>query len=167
MTDHRNLLERSASLLDNARFLTLATRNSEESWAATVNFVPLRSPLRLLWYSLRSARHSRHIIENPQIAASIFMIGLPGLELDGAQLTGTCQPVEDRVADYHQLYYELNFPDETVRAQWLLPLSEFTRDGPRRFYLLTVNRWWLLDIERWRRDKYDTRIEVPNAPHLL
>ena len=40
-------------------------------------------------------------------------------------------------------------------------------DGPRRFYLLTVNRWWLLDIERWMRDKHDTRIEIPNAPYLL
>lgn len=167
MNDHRNLLERSTSLLDNARFLTLATRSAEESWAATVNFVPLRSPLRLLWYSLRSARHSRHIAENPQIAASIFMTDLPGLGLDGAQLIGTCESVEDRVAEHHRLYYELNFPDETVRAQWLLPLSEFTMDGPRRFYLLTVNRWWLLDIERWLRDKHDTRIEIPNASHLL
>jgi uncharacterized protein YhbP (UPF0306 family) len=99
MNNHRNLLERSTSLLDNARFLTLATRSSEESWAATVNFVPLRSPLRLLWYSLRSARHSRHIAENPRIAASIFMTGLPGLGLDGAQLTGTCESVEKGKVD--------------------------------------------------------------------
>jgi uncharacterized protein YhbP (UPF0306 family) len=167
MDDHRSLLERSTSLLDNARFLTLATRGAEEPWAATVNFVPLRSPLRLLWYSLRSARHSRHIAENPRVAASIFMTGLPGLGLDGAQLAGTCESVEDRVADHHRLYYELNFPDEALRAQWLLPLSEFTVDGPRRFYLLTVSRWWLLDIERWLRDKHDTRIEIPDAPHLL
>ena len=71
------------------------------------------------------------------------------------------------MADHHRVYYELNFPDEAVRAQWLPPLSEFTGDGPRRFYLLTVSRWWLLDIERWLRDKHDTRIEILDAPHRL
>lgn len=155
------LVARSVFLLDNARFLTLATHGPGGPWAATVNYVPLRSPLRLLWYSSRRARHSTDLGAHPKAAASLFLTGLPGFGLDGAQLSGTCQEVAaDDVAEYHRHYYETNFPDEVVRAEWLLPTTEFVADGPRRFYLMTVERWWLLDIDRWLRDKHDQRVEV-------
>lgn len=162
-----DLRARSRRLLDDARFLTLATQSEAGPWAATVNFVAFGSPLRLMWYSLHEARHSRDIAARPDVAATIFMTGLPDLGLDGAQLVGEAHPVEHDVAGYHQRYYELNFPDEVVRAQWQLPVEEFTGAGPRRFYVLTVDRWWLLDIERWKRDMHDTRVEVPEAAHLL
>ncbi|SEG95410.1 Uncharacterized conserved protein YhbP, UPF0306 family [Nonomuraea solani] len=162
MTDRETLIERSTYLLDNARFVTLATQGPKGPWASTVNFVPLRSPLRLLWYSLRDARHSRFLSAHPDTAASLFMTGLPGFGLDGAQLTGEAHEVGDGdLAECHRLYYELNFPDETVRREWLLPTSEFSGDGPRRFYVMDVRQWWLLDIDRWLQDKHDQRIEVP------
>ncbi|MEU2718769.1 pyridoxamine 5'-phosphate oxidase family protein [Streptomyces sp. NPDC007205] len=156
------LVERSQHLLDNARFMTLATSDGASPWASTVNFVALRAPLRLLFYSLRSARHSRHVERHPVVSGSIYMTGLPGFGLDGAQFTGFCQTVDrDSLTEYHRLYYELNFPDDAIRREWLLPKEEFHGNGPRRFYVVEVRQWWLLDIDRWLQDKHDQRIAVP------
>ncbi|GAA2598376.1 pyridoxamine 5'-phosphate oxidase family protein [Streptomyces axinellae] len=160
--EHASLSERSRRLLAQGRFLTLATAHGGTPWAATVNYVALGAPLRLLFYSLTRARHSRDIALRPQVAGSVFMTGLPGFGLDGVQFTGECRAVDaSGLAEIHRLYYEVNFPDPAVRAEWTLPLSEFRDGGPRRFYLVTVRELWLLDIERWLADKHDQRVAVP------
>ncbi|MGW6741978.1 pyridoxamine 5'-phosphate oxidase family protein [Streptomyces sp. NPDC055025] len=162
MTPLPELAERSHFLIENARFMTLATHGPEGAWASTVNYVPLRQPLRLLWYSMRRARHSRDIEADPRISGSVYLTGLPGLGLDGAQFTATARPVgPDELQELSDWYYERNFPDESVRRQWRLPLGEFRDEGPRRFYLLEVHRWWLLDIDQWLADKKDQRVAVP------
>ncbi|MGW7519513.1 pyridoxamine 5'-phosphate oxidase family protein [Streptomyces sp. NPDC054796] len=163
MTPVPLLRERSNVLIENARFMTLATQGADGPWASTVNYVPLREPLRLLWYSLRRSRHSRNIETHPEVSGSLFMTGLDTqLTLDGAQFTATAEAVgADRLAELSDWYYARNFPDETVRAQWRLPREEFTGDGPRRFYLLTVHEWWLLDVDQWLVDMNDQRIAVP------
>ncbi|RFU39941.1 pyridoxamine 5'-phosphate oxidase family protein [Actinomadura logoneensis] len=169
MADSDELVQRSHHLLANARFMTLATTDGDEPWASTVNFVALYRPLRLLYYSLHTARHSRNVANNPLVSGSIYMTGLPGFGLDGAQFTGHCLAVgPDQLAQVHRTYYELNFPDENTRREWLLPQSEFHGTGPRRFYMVQVRNWWLLDIDRWLVDKHDQRVEVPVQDlHLL
>ncbi|MFI7663818.1 hypothetical protein [Nocardia sp. NPDC049526] len=162
-------VDRALRLLDTARFVTLATNGSAGPWAAPVNFVALHAPVRLLWYSLRSAQHSLDIVASTQVSGSMFLTGLTGdsapsgIPIDGAQFSGSCRAIHDRdqVEEYHRYYYETNFPDPRVRAEWLLPVEEFHGDGPRRFYLLQVERWWLYDADRWTVDKHDTRIEIP------
>ncbi|NUS74211.1 MAG: pyridoxamine 5'-phosphate oxidase family protein [Corynebacteriales bacterium] len=160
--------KRSRFLLENARFVTLATSGPAGIWASTVNYVVLPNPLRLLWYSLKTARHSLNIAAQPYISGSLFLTGLTGsnapsgIPIDGAQLTGTCHEVSGPEAtEHHREYYERNFPDPAIREQWLLPLSDFRDEGPRRFYSLRVNDWWLYDADRWLVDKHDTRVEVP------
>ena len=162
MTPLAELTERSDFLIENARFMTLATHGPDGVWASTVNYVPLRDPLGLLWYSLRRARHSRNIEADPRISGSIHLTGLPGFGLDGAQFTAVAKPVgPDELDTLSAWYYERNFPDEEVRSEWRLPLDEFRGDGPRRFYRLEVREWWLLDIDQWLVDKNDQRIAVP------
>lgn len=165
MTANDTLIGRSNTLIEHARFFTLASRGPDGIWASTVNFVPLREPLRLLWYSLRDARHSRNIDAHSEVAGSVFRTDLPTqLGLDGAQLTGTAGAVEpDGPDDFYNLYYERNFPDEQTREQWRIPLDEFRGAGPRRFYLLTVAEWWLVDLDLWLQTKNDCRIAVDLA----
>ncbi|MCI2422507.1 pyridoxamine 5'-phosphate oxidase family protein [Saccharopolyspora sp. K220] len=167
-TQTATLVKRSRHLVDNAHFLTLATQGSGGPWASTVNYVALPGPLRLLWYSNRHARHSVNLTEQPRVSASMFLTGLSGshapsgIPLDGAQLTGVAREVPaGELAFFYDRYYELNFPDPEERLRWRLPQDEFRDDGPRRFYILTVDRWWLLDADRWATDKHDARIEVP------
>ncbi|MEV4252860.1 hypothetical protein AB0J52_06790 [Spirillospora sp. NPDC049652] len=137
MAESEELVQRSHHLLANARFMTLATTDGNEPWASTVNFVALHQPLRHLSYSLHTARHSRNLGDNLIVSGSIYMTGLPGFGLDGAQFTGYCHAVgPDQLAQVHRAYYELNFPAEDTRREWLLPQSEFQGTGPRRFYLV-------------------------------
>lgn len=157
------LVDRSNVLIEHGRFVTIATGGSGGVWASTVNFVPLREPLRLLWYSPRHAQHSRNIDARPEVAGSIFLTGIRNeVGLDGVQLTGTVRAIEDadELAERAEHYYTRNFPDEQVRAQWRLPLTEFRGDGHRRFYELTVTGWWVLDIEHWLATKNDQRLAV-------
>ncbi|MFG2112080.1 hypothetical protein ACGFRB_05480 [Streptomyces sp. NPDC048718] len=65
------------------------------------------------------------------------------------------------VAEHHRSYYALNFPDEETRSAWRLPEDGFRGTGARRFYVVEVARWWLLDIDRRLVDKHDQRIAVP------
>ncbi|HVJ63575.1 MAG TPA: pyridoxamine 5'-phosphate oxidase family protein [Tahibacter sp.] len=171
MSVHDHLIERSRLLLDTARFVTLSTIDAAgEPWASTVNYVARPAPLRLVWYSMREARHSVNIAAHPGVAASIFRTDLgeaSPLGLDGAQLTGLCRAVPaDELPDVSAHWYERNFPDPAVRADWMLPLTEFMGDGPRRFYELRVTGWWLFDFDRWQTDKVDSRIAVPLADLL-
>jgi uncharacterized protein YhbP (UPF0306 family) len=149
------LVRRSRVLLEKARYVTVASDGRSGPWAATVNYVALTRPLRLVWYSLRNARHSNNIVTRPRVAGSLFRTDLTdndapsGVPIDGAQLLGECHevPAEELPIYYHQ-YYEVNFPDPRVRAAWMIPLEEFHGDGPRRFYSLKIDRWWLFDAQR-------------------
>lgn len=159
------LVQRSNALIEHARFVTLASTGAEGVWAATVNYIPLREPLRLLWYSLRDARHSRNIDAAPEVAGSVFRTDLPtDPGLDGGQLTGVAHVVEqDGLPELYHHFYERNFPDDQARQQWRIPMEEFLGTGPRRFYLLTVTAWWLVDLDRWIKTKNDQRVAVDLA----
>jgi uncharacterized protein YhbP (UPF0306 family) len=167
-SDAAELVRRSRILLKQARYVTVASDGRGGPWAATVNYVALTRPLRLIWYSLCNARHSTNIATRPRVAGSVFRTGLTdndspsGIPIDGAQLLGACREVPaEELEIYYQHYYEMNFPDPAVRAAWQIPIEEFRGDGPRRFYCLNIDRWWLFDAQRWSVDKHDTRIEVP------
>ncbi|WIY00979.1 pyridoxamine 5'-phosphate oxidase family protein [Amycolatopsis mongoliensis] len=161
----RSLIHRSEDLIEHARFMTLATCGPDGPWASTVNYVPMRQPMRLLWYSLRNAQHSRNIEAAPVVSGSVFRIGVPNpLGLDGAQFTGTARAVDaGELEELAEFYYRRNFSDEQTRQKWRLPLAEFQADGPRRFYLVTVTAWWLFDLEGWLVDMNDRRVAVDLA----
>lgn len=167
-----SLIQRSLYLLNSARFFTLASQHADHSpWASTVNYVPLYDPLRLVWYSMRSARHSENIRHRPDVSGSLFRYDMQDtspLGLDGAQFTGRAREIpQHECVSIHQDYYRLNFPDELVRARWQLPLNEFYGDGPRRFYELCITNWWLLDIDGWLETKEDRRTPVALSQFAL
>lgn len=160
-----NLTQRSLYLLNSARFFTLASQQTDNTpWAATVNYVPFFSPLRLVWYSMSTARHSENIRHRPKVSGSLFRYDMPStspLGLDGAQFIGIVREIPQcECENIHQDYYRLNFPNVLERANWQLPLHEFYGDGPRRFYEVLIEDWWLLDIDGWLITKVDGRIRV-------
>jgi hypothetical protein len=168
MSQYSALLQRSALLLRTARFMTLATMSGTgQPWASTVNYIPLiDTPLRLVWYSMRVARHSSNIGAHPAATGSIFRVDLGDaspIGLDGFQFAGRCREIPgSEVETIHAQYYLLNFPDEVIRRQWTLPIRQFHGDGLRRFYEIVIEDWWLLDIDRWLVDKCDQRIALPD-----
>lgn len=163
-----SLTQRSLYLLNSARFFTLASQHSDcTPWASTVNYVPLFDPLRLVWYSMRTARHSENIRLRAEVSGSLFRYDMQEtspLGLDGAQFTGSAREISQcECKGIYQDYYRINFPDVLERARWQLPIHEFYGDGPRRFYELLIKDWWLLDIDGWLQTKEDKRVPVPLA----
>lgn len=161
------LAERARRLLDEARYMNLATVSADgHPWAATLEYAWLSDPLRLVFGSATVSRHSRDIAVTPEVSGSLFLAGEgTGLDItavDGAQFTGSCSEIPaDTLDRYHAAFYESVFPDERIREKWMLPQSSLCAPALHRLYLIEVERWWLIDTRTWAQDRIDRRIGVP------
>jgi hypothetical protein len=163
------LSSRTHRLLDEARYLTLATVSDDGTpWAAVLEYAWLPRPLRFVFGSATVSRHSRHVAAVPRVSGSLFLGGTgTGLDVeavDGAQFTGRCTEVGPGEIDlYYTDFYQRVFPDPAQRAEWMLPRSSLRAPAAHRLYLVEVERWWLVDTRTWVSDRIDRRIEVPPA----
>jgi len=160
-----SIKERSLFLLKHAQFFTLASRSLDGSvWAATLSYVVNRIPLKIIWCSERHARHSENLRHDNRVSGALYLADLPvesPLGIDGAQFIGVSREVSENETDEAYRYFSCQkFPDESIRTQWMPPLSEFARQGSRRFYELDITELWLLDTDRWLESKKDKRIAV-------
>lgn len=158
------LTARTTRLLDQARYLTLATVSPDGSpWAAVLQYAWLPSPLRFVFGSAVESRHSRDIAANPVVSGSLFTADTSDFTaVDGAQFTGRCTEIGlGNLDEYHDTFYEHVFPDAEQRAEWSLPPSSLLGTAPHRLYLVEVGRWWLVDTSTWTEDRIDRRVEVP------
>jgi uncharacterized protein YhbP (UPF0306 family) len=163
MGEDVDLACRSRRLLDEAKFLTLATVSTDgQPWSAVLQYAWLADPLRFLFGSAIQARHSRDITTRPLVSGSLFMTGGSLLAVDGAQFSGTCRelPGED-VLRYHATFYDAVLPDARDRAEWTLPPSALIAPAEHRLYVIEVEQWWLVDTRTWAEDRIDRRVQVP------
>lgn len=160
-----SLAARSRRLLDEAKYLTLATVSSGgRPWSATLQYAWVGEPLRFLFGSATRSRHGRHVVARPRVSGSLFVAGNGGslTAVDGAQFTGRCVELPaDDVARLHATFYDAVLPDQPSRAQWTLPVSALLPPADHRLYQIEVERWWLMDTRTWAQDRIDRRIEVP------
>jgi uncharacterized protein YhbP (UPF0306 family) len=163
-----NLAERARRVLNTARYLNLATASEEgDPWVATLEYAWFADPLRFVFGSAISSRHSRHVRARPQVSGSLFITGsqAAGVDIalvDGAQFSGRCAEIPpDRLADYYESFYETVFPDTQQRTEWQLPSTLLQPPAPHRLYEVSVERWWLIDTRTWAEDRIDRRIEIP------
>lgn len=160
-----DLAGRSRRILDEARYLTLATVSNEgRPWAAVVQYAWLSDPLRFLFGSATQSRHSRQVAVRPWVSGSLFVAGDPTAltSVDGAQFTGRCFELGAEGVDrYHDTFYDAVLPDPQARAEWALPRSALLAPAAHRLYLVEVERWWLVDTSTWAQDRIDRRVEMP------
>lgn len=78
-------------------YLTLATTDGEEPWAAPIEYMH-DDDLNIYFLSTDSSRHSRHIAANPVVAVAIFDSEQPGeysadvsMTLRGVQIRGSAK----------------------------------------------------------------------------
>jgi uncharacterized protein YhbP (UPF0306 family) len=167
MTTEDSLAGRTLRLLNNARYLNLATVSEDGlPWVAVLEYAWLLDPLRFVFGSATGSRHSRHVAKLPQVSGSLFLAGNgEGLEVsavDGAQFTGSCAEVAaDDLDHFYSIFYETVFPDPQQRAEWMLPQSLLRAPAEHRLYLIEVERWWLIDTRTWAEDRIDRRVEMP------
>ncbi|MEU6672329.1 pyridoxamine 5'-phosphate oxidase family protein [Streptomyces sp. NPDC046727] len=161
-----SLIDRTAQLLNKARYLNMATAREGVPWVATLEYAWFPDPLHFVFGSSTGARHSGDIRAEPRVSGSLFVTsGAAGLDIaavDGAQFTGRCTEIgPDRLDTYYALFYEAMFPDARQRAEWQLPVEQLRAPAPHRLYRVDVERWWLIDTRRWAEDRIDHRIELP------
>lgn len=80
-----------AEVLSKGYLLSLATNDDGGVWVADVIFVH-DDDLNIYWMSDPEARHSRAIVENPQVAGAITASG-PGEDNLGIQFVGTAEKI--------------------------------------------------------------------------
>lgn len=161
-----NLKQRSLLLLKNTRFLTLATQDADLlPWASTVEFRIKFNPLRFVWLSAHSAKHSQNIYRNDYASGTVFNHSLPEmkkLDLDGMQFTGRVREMaqEENVDALNLFYPSAPFDDIPITSP-TISLDDIQGDGHSRFYELTVEKLWLLNIEQWLETQKSDRVSVP------
>lgn len=158
-----DLAARSRRLLDEARYLSLATVSTgEHPWSAVLQYAWLPAPLRFLYGSAVQSRHSTDIATRPLVSGSLFVAGDELMAVDGAQFTGVCRELSTAEVElYHATFYDAVLPDARDRAEWTLPVSALVDPAPHRLYLIEVERWWLVDTRTWAEDRIDRRVEMP------
>ncbi|MEU7083410.1 pyridoxamine 5'-phosphate oxidase family protein [Streptomyces achromogenes] len=166
MAIDESLIERTAHLLNRARYLNLATARDGAPWVATLEYAWFAGPLRFVFGSSTGARHSGDIRADPRVSGSLFVTGggagVAIASVDGAQFTGRCTEIgPERLEEYHAPFYETVFPDAGQRARWQLPPERLRGAAPHRLYRVDVERWWLIDTRHWEEDRIDRRIELP------
>lgn len=154
---------RTRRLLDEAKYLSLATVSTDEHpWSAVLQYAWLPDPLRFLFGSAVQSRHSTDIATRPLVSGSLFVAGDELMAVDGAQFTGVCRELSaPEVELYHATFYDAVLPDARDRAEWTLPVSALVAPAPHRLYLVEVEQWWLVDTRTWAEDRIDRRMEVP------
>lgn len=167
MTGDASLAGRTRRLLDQARYVNLATASPEGvPWVAVLEYAWLADPLRLVFGSATGSRHSLDVGSSPRVAGSLFVAGdatgAAFTGIDGAQFTGRCSeiPAED-LDRFYPAFYEAVLPDAQQRAEWMLPRSLLASPAQHRLYLIEVERWWLIDTRTWAQDRIDRRVEMP------
>jgi uncharacterized protein YhbP (UPF0306 family) len=158
-----DLVARTRRLLDEAKYLSLATVSTEEQpWSAVLQYAWLPDPLRFLFGSAVQSRHATDVTTRPMVAGSLFVAGGELLAVDGAQFSGTCRELTPaEVAEHHATFYDAVLPDAKDRAEWTMPVSALVPPAAHRVYVVEVEQWWLVDTSTWVEDRIDRRVEVP------
>jgi uncharacterized protein YhbP (UPF0306 family) len=158
------LVDRTRRILAEATYLSLSTVSADDlPWTAVLQYAWLLNPLRFLFGSATQARHSEHIALRPNVSGSLYVAGEGALtDVDGAQFTGMCRELTAaEVAAHHGTFYDAVLPDEAMRAEYTLPVEALLPPADHRIYLVTVDRWWLMDTSTWIEDRIDRRVEMP------
>ena len=161
-----NLKTRSLLLLQNTRFLTLATQGDDQlPWASTVEHCVKLNPLRFIWFSSRQAKHSKNIQHNEKVSGSLFNHSLPEIHklgLDGMQFTGKARELSALECEeaLDEFYPQSPF-DEVSATATRIPLDELTGNGHSRFYEITVENLWMFDMKSWEEKQESRRVTVP------
>jgi uncharacterized protein YhbP (UPF0306 family) len=151
------IIERVVRIFKANRYLSLATTSVGSPWVAPLAYV-LLPDFSMVFYSAKDSRHALNIEKHPQVAAAIFDSTKSSDDVDGIQLTGIVEEVgATELPKVMELYFALSFPDATIRARWIRPISDFVGNAPQRFYKLTPTQIFTIDLDS---HKIDRRIEV-------
>lgn len=149
---HESILD----ILEKNALLAMATVKSGESYINTA-FYAYTDLLELLIFTEPSTQHSQNVAIQPSVAVALWNTPpIWGEQLQGLQLFGICQRVEERTETLtHAIrVFTERFPDfQHIIAT---PADFASGKTERKFYKITVQSLKLIDEPRFGRRKYIT-----------
>ncbi len=146
-----NPVETAREIIRANRYMSLATGDGKSVWISPVAYV-VDANYNFYWYSAKDAHHSENIHSNSNSAAAIFNSTEPSDRVNGVQMPGNAFVVaEFNLLQVMDLYWKQSFPDESVRARWIRPASDFMGDAILRFYQFSPTQVFILDPDSPRR----------------
>ena len=130
------------------RYLTLATCNNNEVWAATLCYVYCNKAQEFYFYSALNSVHAKHIAFNPNVSVCIYDSQKPSEEAEGLQMSAKAEMVgDDALEEILDFYFEQSFADEAERRKWLRPPSDFKGSAPQRFYKIKPIECYINNVD--------------------
>lgn len=153
---------RAARVVRLGGYLSLATADPAGlPWVAQLQYAWHPQPFSFVFGSSTESQHAADLRQSSRAAAAISLLPAAHERLDGVQLTGTCAPLRDaRLSTMRGRFYTQLFPDPEERLAYELPTSRLAGAAPQRLFELTVERLWLLDLQRWEDEQICARTEV-------
>lgn len=132
--------ERARAILDEGRFMTLATSGADGvPWASPVWYAP-DGYGELLWVSRPETRHSRNLAARPELAIVVFdSRQTPGGDVQAVYMEGRAALADPaRIATFSERSVAQGMPEWPVVPEHL------------RLYVATISRHWVLDAREQR-----------------
>lgn len=147
----------AANLLRANRYLTLATAGRSGPWASPLAFT-VEPDFSLVFYSAVESIHCKNLSKDDRVSGAIFDSTSGSDDADGLQFSGRGAEVREKDIDgVMQRYFEMSFPDSSVRQRWLRPREDFLGKAPQRFYRISISDLFKLDPNS---SKVDRRLEL-------
>jgi len=126
--------------------MQLATSFNDQPWACTVHYYS-DTDLNLYWISTKEREHSKHIAQNPNVAAAVLVHLNTSEEryIIGISVQGKAELVDEQLPrDLGQNYIQKTGRDPSL-------LSDIASGkNPHKFYRLTPSKIVLFDTKNFR-----------------
>jgi nitroimidazol reductase NimA-like FMN-containing flavoprotein (pyridoxamine 5'-phosphate oxidase superfamily) len=160
----RGDVEKTARLLNDVMFGTLATCSADVPWVAPLPFA-IDDQLRLIFLSPKDSLHSRQGRANPQATFTIYRSDDDVETFDWVKIAGQLTELSDEASVIKALkvYYAKRYPDPIERREKAQQAEFFLGDMRHmRVYLLDISDVFTMDMQAGELDD-NRRVRVPRV----
>lgn len=145
-----NNYEKVKSIIQNNKFLHLATSDAEGNvWAAPLTFA-FDDEYRMYFHSAVDSTHIENIKENPVVSFSICDSEQNLMEIDGIQGKGIIGQVDaEDLERVHALFFKRQMPNDEIRSKMAPPAAVFqSEEFPQlRFFCMIPTEMYKKNME--------------------
>lgn len=147
--NYKSYEDKAESIIKHNMYLSLSTCDMERKpWVATV-FYAHDKEYNFYFLSAVDSRHAKNILENPNVAFSIFNSGQPVGSSEGVQAEGTASAVEGKdVKKVIELYSEKAFPKSTIAPTIRYEPEYFSGNSEFKFFRIKITKIYTTGPER-------------------
>jgi len=161
--------EKALRVLNEVKYLTLATLNDDGSpWVSTL-FFAFDKDLNFYWASKKDCLHSSNINRDPRVAANIYWLGHDGeddvdalyIKAQAHEITSLPEVIQT-LTPYGKRLFDAKFITQQGYKLLLTQTKDFFSKAPLRLYKAVpthIYKWVI--APNWKDHYIDGRIEIP------